>query len=80
MGVNSSFLTQKHQIQASTTTAGREQEEKFSGSPDNENTNKEKGNSFVANSLKLLWDEVTPFLTEHLRWLFLVFPCKSNTV
>ena len=69
---------QQHEIQASTTTARREQEEEFSGSPDNENTNKEEGNSFVANSLKLLWDEVAPFLTEHLLWLLLVFPCKSN--
>ena len=60
-------------------TAGTEQEEEFSGSPDNENTNKE-GNSFVANSLKLLWDEVASFLTEHLQWLLLVFLCKSNTV
>ena len=45
---------QQHEIQAPPTTAGREQEEEFSGSPDNENTNKEEGNSFVANSLKLL--------------------------
>ena len=32
---------QQHEIQALTATAGREQEEEFSSSPDNENTNKE---------------------------------------
>ena len=33
---------QQHEIQAPTTTAGREQEVEFSGSPDNENTNEEE--------------------------------------
>ena len=46
---------QKHEIQAPTATAGREQEDESSGSSDNENINKEEGNSFVPNSLKLLW-------------------------
>ena len=25
-------------------------------------------------------EEVASFLTEHLQWLVLVFPCKNNTV
>ena len=37
----------------SVTTAGREQEVEFSGSPDNENTNEEE-NSFAANSFLML--------------------------
>ena len=45
---------QQHEIQAPATTAGREQEVEFSGSPDNENTNEEEENSFVANSLLML--------------------------
>ena len=40
--------------QAPATTAGREQEVEFSCSPDNENTNEEEENSFVANSLLML--------------------------
>ena len=43
----------QHEIQAPTTTAGREQEVEFNGSPDNENTIEEE-NSFVANSLLML--------------------------
>ena len=45
---------QQHEIQAPATTAGREQEVEFSGSPDDENTNEEEENSFVANSLLML--------------------------
>ena len=45
---------QQHEIQATTATAGREQEKEFSGSPDNENTNKEEENSFGTNSLLML--------------------------
>ena len=44
----------QHEIQAPTTTAGREQEVEFNGSPDNENTIEEEENSFVANSLLML--------------------------
>ena len=44
----------QHDIQAPTTTAGREQEVEFNGSPDNENTIEEEENSFVANSLLML--------------------------
>ena len=36
----------QHEIQAPTTTAGREQEVEFNGSPDNENTIEEEENSF----------------------------------
>ena len=51
MGVNKQQLPrQQHEIQAPTTTAGREPEEEFSGSPDSENTNNKEGNSFVAKS------------------------------
>ena len=39
------WLLSKHEIQAPTLIAGREQEEEFRGSPDNENTNEEKENS-----------------------------------
>ena len=45
---------QQHEIQAPTTPAGREQEVELSGSLDNENTNEEEENSFVANSLLML--------------------------
>ena len=45
---------QQHEIQVPTTTAGREQEVEFNGSPDNENTIEEEENSFVANSLLML--------------------------
>ena len=38
-------VASKHEIQAATLTAGREQEEEFRGSPDNENTNEEEENS-----------------------------------
>ena len=38
-------VASKHEIQAPTLTAGREQEEEFRGSPDNENTNEEEKNS-----------------------------------
>ena len=44
----------QHEIQAPTTTAGREQEVEFNGSTDNENTIEEEENSFVANSLLML--------------------------
>ena len=44
----------QHEIQAPTTTSGREQEVEFNGSPDNENTIEEEENSFVANSLLML--------------------------
>ena len=44
----------QHELQAPTTTAGREQEVEFNGSPDNENTIEEEENSFVANSLLML--------------------------
>ena len=60
-GSQQQLLRQQHEIEAPTTTAGREQEEEFSGSPDNENTNKEEGNSFVVNSLKLLWGQGCTF-------------------
>ena len=45
---------QAHEIQAPTTTAAREQEVEYSGSPDNENTNEEEENSFVASSLLMI--------------------------
>ena len=45
---------QQHEIKAPATTVGREQEIEFSGSPDNENTNEEEENSFVANNLLML--------------------------
>ena len=38
-------VASKHEIQAPTLTAGIEQEDKFRGSPDNENTNEEEENS-----------------------------------
>ena len=44
----------QHEIQAPTTTAGREQEAEFNGSPDNENTIEEEEKSFVTNSLLML--------------------------
>ena len=53
-GSQQQLLQQQHEIQAPTTTAGGEQEVEFSGSPDNEDTNQEKENSFVANSLLML--------------------------
>ena len=45
---------QAHEIQAPTTTAAREQEVEYSGSPDNENINEEEENSFVAGSLLMI--------------------------
>ena len=39
------MVASKHQIQAPTLTAGREREEEFRGSPDNENSNEEEENS-----------------------------------
>ena len=45
---------QQHEIQAPTTTAGREQEVELSGSLDNENTSEEEENGFVANSFLML--------------------------
>ena len=38
-------VASEHEIQARTLTAGREQEEEFSSSPGNENTNEEEENS-----------------------------------
>ena len=38
-------VASKHEIQAPTLTTGREQEEEFRDSPDNENTNEEEENS-----------------------------------
>ena len=38
-------VASKHEIQAPTLTAGIEQEDKFRGSPDNQNTNEEEENS-----------------------------------
>ena len=38
-------IASKHEIQAPILTAGREQEEEFRDSPDNENTNEEEENS-----------------------------------
>ena len=39
------MVASEHEIQAPTLTAGREQEEEFSNSPDNGNTNEKEDNS-----------------------------------
>ena len=53
-GSQEQLLQQQHEIQAPTTRAGREQEVEFNGGPDNDNTNEEEENSFVAYSLLML--------------------------
>ena len=50
-------VASEHEIQAPTLTAGREQEEKFSNSPDNENTNEEEENSTKETNNKSPEDE-----------------------
>ena len=52
------MVASKHEIQAPTLTAGREQEEEFRGSPDNENTNEEEENSTKQASNKSPEDEL----------------------
>ena len=39
------MVASEHEIQAPALTAGKEQEEEFSNSPDNENTNEKEENS-----------------------------------
>ena len=51
-------VASKHEIQAPTLTAGREQEEEFRGSPDNENTNEEEENSTKQTNNKSPEDEL----------------------
>ena len=52
------MVASKHEIQAPTLTAGREQEEEFRSSPDNENTNKEEENSTKQTNNKSPEDEI----------------------
>ena len=51
-------VASKHEIQAPTLTAGREQEEEFSNSSDNENTNEEEENSTKETNNKSPEDEL----------------------
>ena len=51
------MVASEHKIQAPTLTAGRDQEEEFSNSPDNENTNEEEENS-AKQTNKSLEDEL----------------------
>ena len=44
------MVASKHEILAPTLTAGREQEEEFRGSPDNENTNEEENSTKQTNN------------------------------
>ena len=52
------MVTSEHEIQAPTLTAGREQEEEFSNSPDDENTNEEEENSTKETNSKSPEDEL----------------------
>ena len=51
-------VASEHAVQAPTLTAGREQEEEFSNSPDNENTNEEEENSTKETNNKSPEDEL----------------------
>ena len=52
------MATSDHEIQAPITTEGREQQEKFNGSLDNENTNEEEQNSTKQTNNKSPEDEL----------------------
>ena len=52
------MATSDHEIQAPTTTEGREQQEKLNGSLDNENTNEEEQNSTKQTNNKSPEDEL----------------------
>ena len=69
-------VASKHEIQAPTLTAGREQEEEFRDSPDNENTNKEEENSNKQTNNKSPEDELN---IELFVDLVRQFPVTWNT-
>ena len=69
-------VASEHEIQARTLTAGREQEEEFSSSPDNENTNEEEENSTKETNNKYPEDELD---TELFVDLVRQFPVIWNT-
>ena len=66
------MVAYKHEIQAPTLTAGREQEEEFRGSPDNENTDEEEENSTKQSNNKSIKDELYNELFVDLVRQFLV--------
>ena len=65
------MVASKHEILAPTLTAGREQEEEFRGSPDNENTNEEENSTKQTNN-KSIEDELYNELFVDLVRQFLV--------
>ena len=66
------MVASEHEIQAPTLTAGREQEDEFSNSPDNESTNEEEKNSTEETNNKSLEDELDIELFVNLVRRFLV--------
>ena len=70
------MATSDHEIQAPTTTEGIEQQEKFNGSLDNENTNEEEQNSTKQTNNKSPEDELD---IELLPLMARQFPVIWNT-
>ena len=66
------MVASKDEIQATTLTAGREQEEESTDSPDNENTNEEEKNSAKQTNNKSPEDELDIELFVDLVHQFLV--------
>ena len=69
-------VASEHEIQAPTLTAGREQREEFSNSPENENTNEEEENSTKETNNKSPEDELN---IELFVDLIRQFPVTWNT-